>query len=272
MGDLCRGLDRTVGVHSQHIHRACVIGTRIVVVRPDDQIDHAIRVNVPDRGPGPAKLIPIRERGAAIRPASDQRDAAGLDRPGGGLRNFDRVVFDLAITGSPRRVSRCDVRAQPEPGESPASKAAQQRGERQREHSIVRAVGNSDAGPFGGVVEDAVVVRIDPAIERRRRASGIGSAECDRRLRAGGQQKVGQRTHDAVFVVTRRDVVAGGGGVLRGIRFDIDQCPEPQPRHDRVPWPAVRQQRLIILAAGPGSRIRGISKILSQHRTQFKWL
>ena len=94
-----------------------------------------------------------------------------------------------------------------------------------------RPGGNRDRGPLGRVVEHAVAVEVDPAVERRRRARRVRRPHAHGRSRADRQHQVLGRLDQTIFVVRqRRDVVAIGPGVLSGIGLAID----PRPRNSVV--------------------------------------
>ena len=157
-------LDRAIAVQQQHVHGP-FIGLRVFVVpRPDGQIGHAVPVQVAQAGQRTAERVAGsqsagREAGQAV---ADLRVA--LDRAAAGKRDAGNIVFDFAIAGRAGRIRRRCCRAQPEAGVSFSSETKWHGGECQRPIHIVRPVGHGHRRAFRGVLEDAIVVVIDPAV------------------------------------------------------------------------------------------------------------
>ena len=62
-------------LQEQHVHRPAIGAVRVIASGPDGQVGHAVAVQITQRRQGPAKVVTVDERGAAIR-ATGQLQAA----------------------------------------------------------------------------------------------------------------------------------------------------------------------------------------------------
>jgi hypothetical protein len=149
------------------------------------------------------------------------------------------------------------------------------RGKEQRHNLAARAVGHGDLRLFGGVVEDAVGVVVDPAGERRRAAGVVGHDHVDGRLRADGQRQIGQRMVQPVLVIRQRaiHIIRIGRRVLQRTVVCVDTVAEEQRglRHvDDMARPGVGGQRLVVARACYRAQVGGIAKIRGQQAAVFE--
>ena len=93
------------------------------------------------------------------------------------------VVFDFSITGGAGGIGRCGIGAQSEPRVGRAVGFVGNGWKCEDHRAVCRTVGNGDARTFSRVVEHAVGVVVDPAIERGCAAGVVGdsNAHCWRR-------------------------------------------------------------------------------------------
>ena len=162
-------------------------------------------------------------------------------------RDRGAIVFDFAVRRGAGRIRRRGVGAQAEAGVGRAREAGRHRGEHERHDAVVRAVGHGDRSPLGRVVEHAVGVVVDPAVERGGRAGRVRDAHVDGRLGADREHQVGRRDRQAVFVVRQRtvDIIRVGGGVLQRAVVAVDVRTDPQAGDDRVATGHCRSRRVL---------------------------
>ena len=198
------------------MHRAALRAARVIAIGSNGQIGHAVPVQITHRRHRNPKGINIRKRRTAVRAAGDLQESVG--DPTAGQGNGKRVILDLAVAGRADGVFGGGIGAQAEACVGGAREAGRNCRERQGEATVARAVGDGDLSAFSGVVEDAVVVEVDPAGQRRRAAGRVGGEQRDRRLRPDRAEQIVRRIKHTVLVVRQCTV-----HVVR-VRSPVLQC------------------------------------------------
>src|SRR5262249_44672407 len=147
-------------------------------------------VQVPKRRHRNPESVIVGQGGPAIGAAGYLDRLGAVHRGGAGGRDGEGVVLDLAIAGRAGGAGRGGGGAQPEPRLGGTRRARGDGRERQGEPRVAAAGGDGHAGPLGGAVEGAVVVVVDPAVQRGGCARAVAGQQRHRGGGALGAQQV----------------------------------------------------------------------------------